>query len=72
MNTKLKRAFEKASKLPDADQEQLAAIIEFELEDEAKWDSAFAGSRPQLQRLAEEALEEYRSGRTEPADDDDL
>ena len=37
-----------------------------ELDDEAKWEAAFEASQPQLKRLAEEALEEYRAGHTEP------
>jgi hypothetical protein len=37
-----------------------------ELEDEAKWDAAFEASQTQLKRPAEEALEEYRAGLTEP------
>jgi hypothetical protein len=72
MNSKLKRALDKAAKLPDSDQERLAAIIEEEMLDEAKWQSAFENSQPQLQRLAEEAREEYRAGRTEPLDPDSL
>jgi aspartate/glutamate racemase len=70
MNSKLKEVFEMVSRLPEKDQEELAAVILQELKDEARWDAAFEASQPQLKRLAEEALEEYRAGRTEPLDPD--
>jgi hypothetical protein len=66
MNSKLKEVMEAISRLPERDQEELAAVILQELEDEAKCDAAFEASQPQLKRLGEEALEEYRAGRTEP------
>ncbi|HSP56664.1 MAG TPA: hypothetical protein VLS25_13875 [Dehalococcoidia bacterium] len=72
MNTRLKEVMNKISRLPEADQERLAAVIEEELEDEARWQAAFDESRPQLRRLAEEAREDYRAGRTEPLDPDSL
>ena len=72
MNTRLKEVMNKISRLSEADQERLAAVIEEELEDEARWQVAFDASRPQLRRLAEEAREDYRAGRTEPLDPDSL
>jgi hypothetical protein len=72
INARLQKLIDKISQLPDDEQESLAAIIEFELEDEAKWDAAFAASQPQLLKLAEEALEEYQAGKTEPLDPDNL
>ena len=39
-----------------------------EIEDEARWDRAFAASRPLLERLAAEAAEEHRLGLTEELD----
>ena len=68
MNTKLTKVLEAVSRLPERDQEELAAVILQELEDEVRWEAAFEASQPQLKRLAEEALEEYRAGRTEPLD----
>jgi hypothetical protein len=68
MNSKLKEVMEAVSRLPEKDQEELAAVILQEIEDEAKWDRTFEGSQPQLKRLAENALEEYRAGGTEPLD----
>ena len=68
MTKALKKAFEAASRLPDADQDELAAAILEELEADERWEAAFARSQDDLERLAEEALEEYRAGRTEPLD----
>jgi hypothetical protein len=72
MTKALKKAFEAASRLPDADQDELAAAILEELEADERWDAAFARSQDALERLADEALEEYRAGRTEPLDPDAL
>lgn len=72
MTKALKKAFEAASRLPDADQDELAAAIIEELEADERWEAAFARSQNALERLADEALEEYRAGRTEPLDPDAL
>jgi hypothetical protein len=72
MTKALKKAFEAASRLPDADQDELAAAILEELEADERWEAAFARSQDALERLANEALEEYRAGRTEPLDPDAL
>ena len=50
----------------------MAAQLLQELADEAKWDTAFAGSAEKLARLAAEALEEYRAGRTEELGFDEI
>jgi hypothetical protein len=72
MTKALKKAFEAASRLPDAEQDELAAAILEELEADQRWEAAFASSQDTLERLGNEALEEYRSGRTEPLDPDAL
>lgn len=70
MTEALRKAFEAASKLSEADQESLAAAILAELEAEGVWDQVFRSSEAALGRLADEALDEYRAGRTKPADSD--
>jgi len=60
MSELLERALEKARKLPDAEQDAIAAIMFEELEDEARWEQAFAKSQDALAKLAEEAMEEER------------
>jgi len=72
MTKALKKAFEAASRLPDPDQDELAVAILEELEADERWEAAFAGSQEALERLADEALEEHRAGRTEPLDPDAL
>ena len=68
MTEALKKAFERASQLPEADQDSLAAAILTEIESEDAWDSAFSRSQKELGALADEALEEHRRGRTRPLD----
>ena len=70
--TKLEQAFAEATKLSPAEQESLAAVILEEIASEARWQSAFANSTASLERLAQEALEEHRAGKTLPLDPDQM
>jgi hypothetical protein len=72
MTKALRRAFEAASRLPDREQEELAAAILEELAADERWEAAFAESQSALKHLADEALEEHRAGRTEALDPDAL
>lgn len=72
MNTNLKEIIEVISRLPDDQQEELAAAIRLELETAHKWDETFGKSPGLLHRLAESAMDEYRAGKTEPLDPDRL
>ena len=50
----------------DADrQDAIATLIIEELEDDAKWDVAFANSQDLLADLAAEAMAEYNAGQTQ-------
>ena len=69
MTQRLKEAFEAISVLPDSEQDAVAAWLLDELESERQWDHAFANSQDALAKLAMEALEEYRAGRTQPLDE---
>ena len=53
---------------PVEEQEAVSPLTSADIEDEARWDRAFAASRPLLERLAAEAAEERRSGLTEELD----
>ena len=53
-------------KLPPDQQESIGAIILEEIRDEARWAAKFAATRDKLQKLADEAIEEFRAGRTTP------
>ena len=47
--------------LPDEQQDPMARWILEELQDEQKWDTAFANSLPQLEQLAKKALKEHQN-----------
>jgi hypothetical protein len=68
----LQQALGEVQKLPDADQDAIAALILAELEDERKWDEQFARSQPQLARLAEKVREDIQAGRALKMDVDEL
>jgi hypothetical protein len=64
MTKALQDAFAEAEKLPEPLQDQLAAAIRAEIDAELAWDARLSGSADRLAALADEALEEHRSGRT--------
>lgn len=72
MTEALKRAFEAASRLSERGQDELAAAILEELDADERWEAVLARSQRALERLADEALEEHRAGRTEALDPDAL
>ena len=68
MTTLLRQAFEKASKLPAAEQELLASRLLAELAAEDAFDMALENSGAKLAQLAQEALAEHRAGLTQVLD----
>jgi hypothetical protein len=72
MRTSLQKAFEAAARLPKHEQDRLAAAILHEIEDEKSWDETLSSSIDFLEKLADEALEERRAGKTEPLNPDNL
>jgi hypothetical protein len=53
--------------------EKLLSLYHFaaylsELDEEDVWQQTFYNTRPTLERMAEQAVEEYRAGKTEPLD----
>lgn len=72
MGQLLERAIEEARKLPEEDQETLAWVMLEEIDDQRRWDEVFAQPSEVIERMAEEALEDHRAGRTEPLDPDKL
>ena len=68
MTKALEEAFQEASKLPETAQDALAAAIRAEIEAEENWGRTLANSQDVLEQLADEALDEYRAGRTQPLD----
>ncbi|MBM3335959.1 hypothetical protein FJY63_14975 [Candidatus Sumerlaeota bacterium] len=68
MTKLLEKAFKRASRLPDVEQNAVAKWLLEELESEKKWERLFAESEDILGRLADEALEAHRKGKTKPLD----
>ena len=68
MTQSLEKAILEIKKLPDEEQDTIAAVIMAELESERQWDNAFENYRAELDQLAEEALKEYSDNKTEPLD----
>ncbi|MDJ0727949.1 MAG: hypothetical protein QNJ38_22845 [Prochloraceae cyanobacterium] len=72
MSELLDRAIAKVKQLPKSQQDEIAATILEELEDEARWDSAFSKSPDLLAKLAAKALAEDEAGKTKELDLDSL
>ena len=68
MTKLLKKAFEKASALPEVEQNELAKWLLDELQSDRQWAKAFAESEDVLERLADEAIQEKRQGKTTSLD----
>ena len=66
MTDLLEKALSEVKKLPPSEQDAMAAILLQELAAEQRWAESFAQSQDALQKLAEEALAEYRAGLTKP------
>ena len=64
MTKLLSDAIEKASQLPENLQDELARILLDELAWEGRWNQTLDESTDKLDRMAEDALKDYRAGRT--------
>jgi hypothetical protein len=68
MTKLLEQALAELKTLPEREQDAIAARILEEILDERRWQKSFAESPEVLKRLAAEALEEDRQGKTLPGD----
>jgi len=66
----LEKVFDAAAKLPEKEQEAFAALMLEELASEQRWAEAFAKSQDALAGMADEALAEFRAGKTKPFEND--
>ncbi len=66
MTQLLEKAIAEIKKLSNDEQDAIAAVLMAELESERQWERAFDSTAEQLSSLADEALAQYRAGRTEP------
>ena len=72
MTELLRQAIAKINNLSDDEQNAIATIILEELEDEMRWEKAFASSHDILAKLAEDAMAEYKAGKTQELDPETL
>jgi len=72
MITLMTKAFDKAARLPEAMQEQIALQWLEDLDAELKWDQTFAKTQDKLARLADKALKDLKAGRVKKMGFDEL
>jgi len=68
----LKKAFEEASRLGEAEQDAVGEWLLAELASNRRWDDAFQRSHDLLAWLADEARQEHQAGQTRALDPDAL
>ena len=66
MTAELAKAFEEAARLPENEQEALAALLLEELASQRRWDDAFERSQDKLADMADKTLADYHNGSTAP------
>jgi hypothetical protein len=69
MTKLLEKVLNEVSRLPEKEQDALAAVLLSELESEQRWSDAFAKSQGALLRQAQEARAELQAGKTKPFED---
>ena len=72
MSNSLQRAIAEVSKLPEAEQETIGALLLAEIESMRRWDDLFARSHDILAEMAAEAIREDELGWTQPLDPDEM
>jgi hypothetical protein len=72
MTELMERVITKLKSLPESEQNEIAAIILDELEDEQRWDELFSRSPDMLAKLAASAMAEHHAGRTQELDPEAL
>ena len=72
MTQLLEKVLTEVYKLPPEQQDAIAAIILEELEDERRWDKAFAKSQDKLAQLAQKVRADIKAGRVKKMGIDEL
>jgi hypothetical protein len=72
MTRALQDAFDAAARLPDQQQDALAAAILEDLALEQQWEARLASKLGRLERLADEALADHAGDRSLPLDPEKL
>jgi hypothetical protein len=68
MTPLLAEVIKKVSEMPTSEQDEFASFMLAELESEDRWDALFNSSRHVLSKMADDALAEFRSDKTESLD----
>lgn len=66
MTALMERAIEETKVLTESEQDFLASLLLENIQDARHWDAQFASSQDVLEELFDEAMEEYKQGRTTP------
>jgi hypothetical protein len=69
MTSVLDAALAEVAKLPAVEQDALASLILDEIKSEQRWTGSLAASQSALKTLADEALAEFRAGKTKTLDE---
>jgi aspartate/tyrosine/aromatic aminotransferase len=72
MTQLLEKALTEVYKLPPEGQNAIAAVILEELEDEQRWEAAFAASEGKLAKLAQKVRSDIKEGRVKKMGFDEL
>ena len=72
MSNLLDEAYTAAKELPEQDQDAIGAVLLAEIDADRQWDELFAKHLEAVERMADQALEDHRLGRTLPLDPDSL
>ena len=72
MTQLLEKALTEVYKLPPEKQDAIATMILEELEDEQRWDKAFAESQDKLAQLVRKVCADIKAGRTKKMGIDEL
>ncbi|TWB22893.1 hypothetical protein [Nitrospirillum bahiense] len=72
MATLLEKAFERAAKLPAAEQDQIATLMLDEMEDELEWQAKFSRDTVKLDEIARDVRAQILHGETLPLIPDEL
>ena len=66
MTKLLEKAFSKASRLPARIQDMIAERLLEDIDAETTWDKTFRETQGELSHLADEAIDDFKNGKTKP------
>ncbi len=72
MTELLKEALDKASKLPETLQDDIAKELLADIEAELRWDQTFKETEDKLAKLADKALKDFKAGKVKQMGFDEL